>query len=307
MSRFCVKLVGKLLRNQQGAVAVLTALALTAMLGFAAIVVDVGLLYYNRVELANLADAAALAGVQDLPGDAAAARASALNYAARNGRSGDAVTVEIVDDHSVAVQATRPVELFFARVFGLASSTVQASARASVRPLSAATGVVPFGVVWNNFVFGETYVLKEGGGSGANGNYGALALGGRGANVYRSNIKYGYNGTLRVGDWVETEPGNMSGPTSDGVNWRISLDPHATFDTVQKGSPRIIIVPVLASLDVNGRGEVQIVGFAAFFLEGVHGSGKNNYVTGKFMKMYMTGETAGSTGDYGLRNIALVQ
>jgi len=97
----------------------------------------------------------------------------------------------------------------------------------------------------------------------------------------------------------------MSGPTSDGVRYRISLDPYATFDTVTHDSPRIIIVPIIDNLDVNGREPVQIVGFGAFFLESVGGSGNKNYVTGRFMRMYIVGEQ-GSATDYGVRNVRLI-
>ncbi len=99
----------------------------------------------------------------------------------------------------------------------------------------------------------------------------------------------------------------MSGPTGNGVDYRISLDPTATFATVQRGSPRILVVPIIDSLEVNGRSQVQIVGFAAFFLEGVGGQGKDNYVTGKFMQTVESGDgETGATG-YGLYGAALIQ
>lgn len=82
----------------------------------------------------------------------------------------------------------------------------------------------------------------------------------------------------------------MSGPTSTGVNYRVAQDPSSTYLTVQPGSERLVVIPVIDSLDVKGRKGVTIVGFAVFFLEGVGGSGKNNYVTGRFMKMAVVGD-----------------
>ena len=52
--------------GERGGVAVLVALALTALLGFAALVVDVGLLWAVRAEAQTAADAAALAGAARL-------------------------------------------------------------------------------------------------------------------------------------------------------------------------------------------------------------------------------------------------
>jgi len=298
----------RLLREEKGAAVVIVALSMTVMMGFAALIVDVGNLYLNKTRLVNMADAAALAGVQDLPGDPQSAVASAYSYATQNGINGDVVGVSISNNNSaLTVNVSRTVPFFFAKVFEMTSANVGARAVAAIKPIIAISGVVPFGIAKQPLVYGQTYTLKDGAGDGYSGNYGALALGGNGANVYRGNIEDGYSGQLRIGDWVSTQPGNMSGPTGNGVDYRISLDPTATFATVQKGSPRILVVPIIDSLDVNGRSEVQIVGFAAFFLEGVGGQGNDNYVTGKFMQMVMPGDiSTGGTG-YGLYGSALIE
>ncbi|TIC85248.1 pilus assembly protein TadG-related protein [Crenobacter intestini] len=57
----------RLLRKQQrGAVALIVALSLVAMIGFLGLVVDLGRLYINKSELANAADACALAAAREL-------------------------------------------------------------------------------------------------------------------------------------------------------------------------------------------------------------------------------------------------
>jgi Flp pilus assembly protein TadG len=298
----------KSLRNNKGSVIVLSALIISAMLGFGAIVVDLGNLFLNKTWLMNMADAAALAGVMDLPGNPQLAVNDADSYAAQNGKAGDTVQAAVSNSNTVlTVTASRSVPLFFARIFNLTSSTVTAQVAAAIRPMSQVSGAVPFGVVKQNFIYGDTYQLKAGAGGGYGGNYGALALGGNGANVYRDNIEKGYSGTLTVGEWVSTQPGNMSGPTSQGVAYRIGLDPSATFSTVSRGSPRIVTVPIIDSIDGNGRCQVQIVGFAAFFLEGVGGQGNDNYVYGEFMQLVKTGQSSSAATDYGLYGSALIQ
>lgn len=297
------------LRDQKGSIAFLTALSMTVLLGFTALVVDVGMLYLNRSQLINTADAAALAGAQELPGRAEAARSSASAYAQQNGKQGDAITAVVADNNKeITVSVSRNVNLFFARIFNYNSQTISASAVAGIRPMSSIGGAVPFGVVRQEFEYGVPYMLKEGGGDGYSGNYGGLGLGGNGANTYRYNIRYGYDGKLRIGQWVSTEPGNMSGPTNDGVSYRIGQEPGATFETVAKGSPRIVMIPVLDSLNVSGRSDVQIVGFAAFFLEGSGGSGSDNYVSGRFMKLVAAGDiTSDANADYGLYGTTLIR
>lgn len=307
----------KILRDQRGATAVLTALGMTALVGITALVVDVGYWYINRIQVSNMIDAAVLAGAQDLP-DVTKARASAVSYAALNGKSDDTVNFQFDSDtvsllsngesSTIAGSAQRKVINLFSRVItGANTTTVSATAKAQLFPLGSAVGVVPIGVVQQEFSFGTTYTLKVGGGDGTTGNYGALALGGNGASNYLDNIKSGYNGTLRAGDWVITETGNISGPTSDGINYRIEQDSGATYNTVSESSPRIVLLPVLESLTVNGKGEVKITGFAAFFLEGAVGSGNENTVTGKFLRMVIAGEPSTSGGNYGLSTVRLIQ
>jgi Flp pilus assembly protein TadG len=53
-------------RDESGSVAVITAVCLVFLIGFVALVVDVGHLYSVRNELQNAADAAALAGARAL-------------------------------------------------------------------------------------------------------------------------------------------------------------------------------------------------------------------------------------------------
>ncbi|WP_157263425.1 pilus assembly protein TadG-related protein [Azohydromonas aeria] len=53
--------------RQQGAVAVMFALALVVLMGFAGLALDGARLYVNRAELQNAADACALAVAQELP------------------------------------------------------------------------------------------------------------------------------------------------------------------------------------------------------------------------------------------------
>ena len=55
------------LRDQRGAVAIIVALLSVVLIGFAALAVDGGYLYWSRTQLQATADASALAGVQTIP------------------------------------------------------------------------------------------------------------------------------------------------------------------------------------------------------------------------------------------------
>ncbi|NMB46821.1 MAG: hypothetical protein GX998_10490 [Firmicutes bacterium] len=300
--------------DDAGAVLVMTALFLVVLLGFSALVIDVGLLYINRLALVNAVDAAALAGVQDLPYSPTMAIENAKRYAATNGADRDGVSVLVRDnDHEVQVTAFRDVHLYLARIFGRTEQRITASATARVGSIRAYRGVVPFGIEAQDFIWGEQYILKldphvEPG--PFRGNFQALALGGQGASDYEENLIYGYQGVLEVGDWIDTEPGNIRGKTIKAVRTRINQCPHypkCTWEHVEKGCSRVVITPVIKSFqDAKGRSEkVEVVGFAAFFLEGTL-QGSDSAVVGRFLPIVVTGEL-GDAGDFGLRGYKLVK
>lgn len=289
--------------KERGQVLIIVAAALVALSGFMAIVVDAGLLYLNRARCTNVAEAAALAGVQALPGDPSQATALALEYVGRNGFPTNQAQIAISQDNTrLDVTVKQTVQFFFARLLGFESVPVAGSAAVQVAALHSLRGAVPLGVERQHFEYGATYYLKNSPGYGGSyrGNFGGLALGGRGAKNYENNLANGYAGELKIGDVVETEPGNMSGPTTRGINARLSADPTGTYENHSPDSPRILKVPVVEwSSQKGGRTTVTVVGFAAFWLEGVGGQGNENYVTGRFMELMTSDGEVGSGGGSG--------
>lgn len=116
----------KRIMNEKGQALVLAALAMVALMGFAAFAVDLGAVYVSRSDLQNAADAAALAAAADLP-DAAAAEAAAIYYAGQNGASSLETTVTTpYNGHSdmIEVVCTKTVSYSFARVLGFTDTEV---------------------------------------------------------------------------------------------------------------------------------------------------------------------------------------
>jgi Putative Flp pilus-assembly TadE/G-like len=133
--------------KESGQVVVLVAVMLVALLGFAAVAIDVGYAYYAQRSLQASADAAALAGAQGLP-DTAKAKSLALEYSGgaggKNLRSNlkdvqtdvslECVPVgsgtSCVSTNAVIVGEHAKVNSFFARVLGVDAFTVSARAAA---------------------------------------------------------------------------------------------------------------------------------------------------------------------------------
>ncbi|WP_319402588.1 pilus assembly protein TadG-related protein [uncultured Anaeromusa sp.] len=297
----------QVLREPRGATMVLVAGAIFVLLGITALAVDAGFLYWNKAQVQTAADAAALAGAQELRHSPEAAVSEARAYAALNGKADDVVTPDTSVENQLTVTVWRMVDLYFANIFGIPQWPVEATATAGLQPAVGVIGIVPFGIVLNNnLTYGTQVTIKYGSGEGYSGNFHALALGGTGASNYQANIEQGYGGVVRIGDWIQTETGNMAGPSIKGVSYRVNQDPSSTYLNVQDGSARIIVVPMLTSFEVSGRTDVQVAGFAAFFLEGVGKSGNDNYVIGSFLKFVTPGE-GGSNPDWGVYTVKLVR
>lgn len=124
-------------RGDDGAVAVIVAMAMVALLGAAALAVDVGLMLNAHSQLQNGADAAALAIAQDCAvGTATGACASptptAQTLGDANSPAGPVTVASVaVGSSSVTVTLERTVPTLFAAALGITSKTVSAAATAS--------------------------------------------------------------------------------------------------------------------------------------------------------------------------------
>jgi Flp pilus assembly protein TadG len=289
---------------ERGQATVMFAISAVALCGMCALSLDAGRAYVLVQQLKNAANAAALSGGQDLPGNTAQAITDATSVAEQNGIANGNAQVSISSNNTViTVTTTGSVKYYFASLFGIDSGTFSQTSSVEVGPTSQLQGAVPLGVVNQSFVYGQTYTLKASAGEGETGNYGALSFSGsnEGASQYEQYLASGYPSTLTVGESILTKPGNMVGPTDQGLNQRIQSDPTSTYQTALPSSPRVLYVPVITQPG-NGRSTVQIVGFAAFFLQSVC----NGNVTGQFLHMSVDGQF-GTAQDYGLEAERLVE
>ncbi|MEA4877435.1 pilus assembly protein TadG-related protein [Aminobacterium sp. MB27-C1] len=330
-------------KRSRGAVLVWVAASMVVLFGAGALTLDYGRLVMTRWRLQTAADAASLAGAWEL-GNAMASQtlreASATQVAAEvatDNKSEGSYSVDFPDALTCRVTAQEIVGMTFARILGITSSAVSARAAAQISSASSSIGLRPLGIEEpeTGFVFGEQYLLKigphdpsdpEDPGYQHHGNFHALAFGGKGANNFREKLKFGYDAIVKEGMMVTTEPGNMSGPTEDGIDYiialeiikegvdyildedgRISWDWYSTHLDDLYESPRLITLPVVAGWEVYGRKEVEVVGFASFFLEGVEGTGKDSRVIGRFVERVIPGSSGGGSGSFGAYSVSLIQ
>jgi Putative Flp pilus-assembly TadE/G-like len=279
-------------KASKGQAMFLVILALPVIVGVLTLVMDVGNLYFNQVSMQVAIDSGVLSGALYLPSYPSQAVSVAEDYAERNGvKASEIVSCTVSPDNKTVLMTTsRTLPCFFCAVLGegtahadaapgpeTSSSTgIRTSASALIVPIRAATGMVPLGVDYRtNLNFGNVVQLKQG--QVGAGNWSPLALGGSGGDNYRSNIENGYPGKLSVGDSIQTETGNVVGPTNQGFQYRISMGQNqfstGTFQNHDLNDPRVMLIPIVDFSNINGSSQVPMKGFAMMWIVSIDGQG----------------------------------
>ena len=130
---------------ERGAAAVVIALLLVPLLGFAAIAVDVGALYAERARLQTAADAAALAVARDCAvGTCGDMQATATELVTANVGAAAAAPPELGENPStVTVTGSNPTEHWFAPIIGYDSTRVSATATVAWGAPGGGTAALP--------------------------------------------------------------------------------------------------------------------------------------------------------------------
>ncbi|HBV98144.1 MAG TPA: hypothetical protein DEF36_14020 [Desulfotomaculum sp.] len=281
-----------LIRDQRGMSFFIVCVGMTALFGMTALVTDFGRIALARQRLVNAADSAAMAGARDLCFISdpltreLAARQRAIDVAKANGAPEEGITVNI-ENSKVSVDAQQDVNLIMSRVFGITHRNVSAHAAATVEGIRSYQGIAPLSIKEQPLEFGQMVTLKYGA-PDSPGNFGALALTGRGSRNYRYNLIYGFEEPVYLNDTVDTEPGNMNGPT-DGIDERLSrCSDGCTYDNFRPGCPKIIVIPMHRD-DLQGRDYITVTGFAAFFVDREATLSQSDEIKGYFVRMAAEG------------------
>lgn len=180
-------LIGEIKSAEGGQIFILFVLAISVLLGFAALTVDVGYVYATKANLQNTADAAAMAGAQDLA-TPNTALLSAVLCAGENGlnvapstteisgspytytdpTTGDKITVTtpyMDDPTKIEVICERTVQFSFAKILGISDGEVTARAIAQYGIAASVPWIVPFVIPQPiEFNYDNVYVMRMYGG-----------------------------------------------------------------------------------------------------------------------------------------------
>lgn len=267
-------------REERGAVAVIVAILLVVLLGFAAIAVDVGMLYAEKAQLRNGADASALGIAQacastppttdcasSLSNDSLAKELVDAN--ALDGQSNphsvdlnlDAQTVSVTAGALESGATTNSVSLFFANALGVAEAEVSATAHAAWG--SPVKGPAPFPVV-----FSECELLD-----GSSMQLVQFRKAGNNTSGCDSGPPGGFSNLNSVPGECEAMVTIADGATGSNVGNGVSSNCTALLtswrDDILAGKAPVGLFPIYESITDTGSNAVyDLKGFAAFEVYG---------------------------------------
>jgi Putative Flp pilus-assembly TadE/G-like len=305
------------LRNERGQTMVLTTLFVAALLGMAALVVDLGTWFRDQRDLQAVADAAALAGAQELPEDTSLARSRAIDYTTKNGGASPGITFTSTLGSgldTIRVELQRPAPGFFAKVFGVNSVEIRAHAVARASYPSKFRWVAPITVnekhpmlncnpppsCWNPA--NETWIdlehLHKPGSGDASGSFALLSLnnGDVDANTLADWLLNGYDEYIGPGDF-------RSAPSANFNNGQFQ-------SALEQRKGTEMLFPIYRKITGSGStADYEIVGFVGFVVLEVKGGGAEQRLRGYFTRVVWDGipaETKPGT-DFGVRTIELIE
>lgn len=294
--------------TDRGAASAIFALFISAALGLAALVVDVGNSWQERRHTVTATDAAVLAAVQDYVRGEPGCTASAPGSISAN--NPDAAMTDCThvppsggSPGRVTVEAEATVDFIFANILGLASSTVSSSTSANYDVAGTVDGGLrPFGLcvdylselspamtpgngVTYRIYYGRTaQVTNCNGGDPISGNWGILDFdgGSNSQNDIKDWTMHGYDGSVSIGDWIEGTPGSFSNSLNSELNHLINNVDHFTL-------------PIFSEYNdlPGGNAEFLIDNFAVVKLHGFKTTGSQD---GRYIDLEFLDEVVQGTG-----------
>lgn len=276
--------------GEAGQAALLSVVWMVVLLGMAGLVIDVGTWFRAQRSLQSQADAAALAGAQDLPDTVPGATSLAQQYAAKNGITvplGDiSVTGVAVPNDSITVKTSAASPTFFSKLFGLTSVDIQAHATAQSSLLGSALYVAPIAVnIMHPMLSGagcpcfDTSTTLPLGKTGAPGAFALIDLndkGGTGASDIAAWIQNGFQDALNLGDYF----------SNTGAKWDNSSIDAAL--TARLGT--VLMFPVYDVLNGTGvTAQYHVIAWVGFRIESFDASGTTGSITGEFTEISWQG------------------
>ena len=259
------------LDDDRGAAAVIIAILMVPLLGFAAISIDIAAMHAEKQQLQAGADAAALAIAQDCARDTCGSpRTTAQTFATANSNSGNAVAtvanLPTARTGRVTVQNSAVRQHWFAPVLGIDESEINVRASASWGAPIGGTAVLPLTISLCHLYHADIggapswtveRVIKP-------------ADNVKGCDMGAESIPGGFG-------WLETDPGQTCHVTTR-IGERAGSEPGNTPKRCDLTAIRgkSVLLPLYVDRGGNGRNAwYEVYGYAAFTVTGYYFSGQS--------------------------------
>ena len=278
-------------RSESGQAVVLSVVWMVVLLGMAGLVIDVGSWYRSQRNLQSQADAAALAGAQELPTDVATASGLAQTYALKNGftlpTSGITISGTIVPTDSITVKVDKNAPTFFSKVFGIQTVPVRAEATARSDLMGSAKYVAPIAVnVKHPLLAGSgcpcfdtptTLPLEK---TGAPGAFALIDLDGN----------KGGTGAIDLGDWIQNGYSDYLDLGDYFSNTGAKFDSAAITSALTSRIGTVLMFPVYDTLTGTGVNALyHVIAWVGFRLDSFSASGNSGSLNGVFTEITWQG------------------
>jgi Flp pilus assembly protein TadG len=304
------------MRSESGQAMVFLVFALLGLVGMVSLVIDGGSWRRTQRQVQTAADAAALAGAQDIPNQTNA-RNTAISYAQQNFSGIAAPTITFPTAGEIDVVAAKPVSGIFLPAL---NATARAHARAQVSVPSALNNVAPIDIkntaacaVTNPGCYGQTVTVSFDESQVTTSTIGLINVkcnsdsesacdgGQTGGNELKDEIECTpcWNQPLPANKWYGVKTGETVGPVRQGLQ-----------DAADRA--QVLLFPVFDQVGNGGRA-FHIIGWAAFVIDptGVTWGSQTRQLTGHFVTFIATDLAAGDpisgATDFGVHVITLTQ
>lgn len=300
------------LKSRKGSTSPIILCVTVVIVLVAAVVADIGYTAVQRSILYSSAKKAAIAGAEALSTSRKIAENAVRIQALKSTSDLTKLDISISDNsRELTVSMKRPFDFLFIKFFGLDKKEISSKVTVRLSGVISFKGARPFGVLKKNIEFGTRYVLTNKA-TNVKGEFKVVPLK-LGDGNYKNSIILGYPGKLKTGDSIkailqaDADDSSLVTDVKEGIDSLAEScrhDPKCTFEKYDSRCTRIIVIPVLTTVDNSGL--YNISGFAAFFIEECRTEGDAFYITGRFIRHAVQADMSDDAEDYGLAGIRVI-
>lgn len=296
-----------LLRSNRGSTSVIILCTTIALILFSAVVADIGYAAYAKVRLTANARKVAHLGAEALAENRSDAVELMKKAAVRNMDDLNNLDIRVSDNNRcITIVMGKPIHYMFLKLLGTPGKQISTTITAQISNASSYKGVRPFIIERGRLVFEKTLVLtsKPEGGAGEL-PFAAMSLG---KDDLKTSIVFGYRNQLTIGDGIHAGKEHYPEVMQEALGKlqeEKSKEPaerNLRYNDVNK---RILVLPVVETLQLSAKEPMKLAGFAVFYLQSWERKEGTIHLKGRFIRYSTDAGTSDSAPFFGLTGVRM--